>query len=392
MSAAEKLESTELTLPQRAAVALKSSETEKELYKLVQFAMGITAVTNKAGRDECHSALMTLTKARTSIQKIAKAARDDANKFSKAIIAEENRLISTIASEEDRLQALRDKWDADREAERQAALRKEQARIDAIRERIEDMRKQGTVPFGATAADIKFTLDRIKAVDIDESFAEFRDEAMQVKGQVKGELVLAHNSAVTAERQAAEKVEAERIERERFAAEQEKLKAERELLERAQAELRRAEQERILQHNAEVERHQAEMKRQREELEQQRRELEAQRREIEEDAKPEPVDAVAEALESVIDEPVDHADAVIAGWIDEVINGDAPPLADIMPPDIELPVSANELERRELDLIRSWLVSFQAAAPVCKTPIAAQIVNGLLFTVRDEIGAIDLLD
>lgn len=69
---------------------------------------------------ECHSAAMAATKARTAIVQAGKAARDDATRFSKAVIAEEARLIAIIQPEESRLKVLRDEWDA-KEAREKAA-------------------------------------------------------------------------------------------------------------------------------------------------------------------------------------------------------------------------------------------------------------------------------
>ena len=69
---------TELTLPQRAAVALGSSEHEIKLHELVKSSSDIIEVKNVDGRDQAHRVGMNLKNARTAITKTGKAAREDA--------------------------------------------------------------------------------------------------------------------------------------------------------------------------------------------------------------------------------------------------------------------------------------------------------------------------
>ncbi|MFM2253768.1 MAG: hypothetical protein RJB68_2105, partial [Pseudomonadota bacterium] len=134
----ELLDAEPATLPveARAAVALKSSETETQLRELASKNKAIVAIIDKPGREQAHGAAMELKRTRTAIQATGKAARDDATKFSKAVIAEENRLIAIIEPEETRLLALRDGWDTEQariKAEKEAA---ERVRIMDINERI----------------------------------------------------------------------------------------------------------------------------------------------------------------------------------------------------------------------------------------------------------------
>ena len=85
---------TELTVTARAALALSSEQTRKDLKELVAKSANIREVKNAAGRDECHGAAMALVRARTTITKTGKAAREDAAAFQKAVIAEEKSLIA----------------------------------------------------------------------------------------------------------------------------------------------------------------------------------------------------------------------------------------------------------------------------------------------------------
>lgn len=123
--------STELTVIERAAVALKSEDVSKRLSELAAKSSGIVTITNIAGYQECHSSRMVLKNERIAIEKDAKKAREYATQFSKAVIAEENRLIGIVSSEEDRLKKIQDDWDAARLAEKEAKERAERERVEA---------------------------------------------------------------------------------------------------------------------------------------------------------------------------------------------------------------------------------------------------------------------
>jgi hypothetical protein len=67
MNAETKEQQTALTLPERASVALGSPAHEVKLRELVLASAAIMSVTNKAGREECHAAYMTLKNTRVNI-------------------------------------------------------------------------------------------------------------------------------------------------------------------------------------------------------------------------------------------------------------------------------------------------------------------------------------
>lgn len=75
---------TQLTVVERASVALGSSALEIHLNDLVKKHADITAIANKDGREQVHAAAMALRKQRTTIAAAGKGARDDATKFCKA--------------------------------------------------------------------------------------------------------------------------------------------------------------------------------------------------------------------------------------------------------------------------------------------------------------------
>ena len=61
-------EDGKLTVQARAVLALNASKTETHLLELAKKTQSIVAVTNKAGRDECHSAAMVAADARIQIE------------------------------------------------------------------------------------------------------------------------------------------------------------------------------------------------------------------------------------------------------------------------------------------------------------------------------------
>lgn len=218
---------TELSLPERAQVALNSSDTEKRLVELSTEFKSITAITNKDGREECHSALMTLVNARTTVEKTGKAAREDATKFSKAVIAEENRLIAIISDEEGRLAGIRNEWDQKKELERKAAEEAERQRIEAIQNQIRDIK---AIPYQFVSASLEEIQDRIELLEAEVPDPEhFGDLLLDAKIAHKDSLHALRTrytqkqqeieaaAEAEAERQA---LEAQRAEQARIAAEQ----------------------------------------------------------------------------------------------------------------------------------------------------------------------------
>lgn len=204
------MESTALTLPARAAIALKSTAAEAHLRELLAGTVGITSVTNRAGREECHKAAMAITKARTAIVSAAKTAREDATAFSKAVIAEERRLTSIVEAEETRLKSLRDAWDAEQARIREEAEKIEKARIDGILARIQALR-------GYPAAAATYPLERAKelflelqGLEIDSTYGEYKEKALGALQDARAAVASIVDAKVAAEAEAARiKAEAE---------------------------------------------------------------------------------------------------------------------------------------------------------------------------------------
>lgn len=213
---------TELTAQDRAAMALNSSKTEADLLAMAAKNAHIVAVIDRNGREQAHGAAMELKRARTTVAKVSKEAREDATAFQKAVIAEEKRLIAIIEPEETRLTELRDKWDDIQLLLKQEAEAKERARITAIHERIAEIRSFSTLAAQCrTAIRIDDLLVKLQAFDM-EGFEEFNEEAQAV-----------YASAVSGVTFIRDEKQAEEAERARVKAQQE---AEAAALVKAQAE------------------------------------------------------------------------------------------------------------------------------------------------------------
>ena len=175
---------TALTVIERASVALGSSALEIHLTDLVKKHADIVTIANKDGREQVHAAAMVLRKQRTTIAAAGKGARDDAAKFCKAVIDEEKRLIGLIEPEEDRLIKLRDDWDAEREAEKQAAIAKEAMRRKHIEEMIDAIRNTVFVSPRESSASIEAIIAATDALDVSEAtYEEFAPAAARAKAE-----------------------------------------------------------------------------------------------------------------------------------------------------------------------------------------------------------------
>lgn len=211
---------------ERAAIALGSSKTEADLKALAVKHANITKVVDKTGREQAHRAAMEVLTARTTIQKVAKEARDDATKFSKAIIAEEKRLCDIIDAEEERLFKLRDEWDAEQERIKAEKAAAEKLRVERITGDIDAI---GAIPASlanATAAQIKDAGKELYYRELTEAdFQEFLPKAEAQKAAVLEQLADLMAAAEAREAEAA-RIEAQRIENERVAAENARIAAE----------------------------------------------------------------------------------------------------------------------------------------------------------------------
>lgn len=218
----------------RALIILNSTETEKHLRSMVEKSAEITAVLDAAGRELAHRTGMDLKKARTAIEKTGKTARDDATAFCKAVISEEKRLIAITEPEEKRVLALRDAYDAEEEARKEAQRQAEERRVAEIKEKIDGIR---ALPLAlADAKSDEIAAERAALAEFtppEDVFGEFTEECKTALAEAGRALDDLHARVMA--REAAEHLlatERARIEQERAA-----LQAERESMAAMRAEL-----------------------------------------------------------------------------------------------------------------------------------------------------------
>lgn len=249
MNAVTQEQQTALSLPERAAVALGAAEHEIRLRELVKSSADIVAVIDMPGRDQAHRIGMNLKGARVAIEKVGKAAREDATAFSKAVIAEEKRLIGIAAPEEERILGLRDTFDAAEQARKDALIAAERARVEAIQADIERLRAITPRLVGKSADDLAFALKDMQSMKVEESrFFEFTDSAVKVVADVVAAIESMHAAAVEREAAAhaaeqARIAEAARLEAERKELAELRAAAERTANEQAATAKRLADQE-----------------------------------------------------------------------------------------------------------------------------------------------------
>lgn len=237
---------------ERAALALNSTKTERDLMALATKHTGITEIKDKAGREQAHGAAMELMRARTLIEKISKETRDDATKFSKAVIAEENRLVSIISNEEKRLKALRDAWDAEQERIKREAAERERQRIEQHQKKLATIRGYLDTARGARTSQMVMDLiNRLVHIDLSD-MEEFEAEAKQVRMATETAMYAVHDQLKGAENERA-RLAAERAELERQQAEAQRQQQEREAAQRAEAERLAAERAELERMRAEIE-------------------------------------------------------------------------------------------------------------------------------------------
>ncbi|PLY41680.1 hypothetical protein CSZ94_14305 [Janthinobacterium sp. ROICE36] len=212
MNAVTEAESNAIaTLPPaaRAALALSSTKTETALRELIKASASIVTVTNKAGREECHTAYMKLKNSRVAVGHTAADATEDAKKFTAAVKTEAARLVEIISAEETRLQLLRDGFDAIEEKRKADELAAEMDRIAAIASALQGIRERGTDAafIDKTAAATQASIDNLEAMQItDTIYQERLAEAVELKAAT-----LAQMLDILAVRVAAEAAEAQRL-------------------------------------------------------------------------------------------------------------------------------------------------------------------------------------
>lgn len=224
MNAITREESLALSLPERAAVALGAAEHEVKLRELVQQSVAIVAVTNKAGREECHSAYMKLKTTRVNIGHKVNEVTEDAKLFTKAVKTEAERLVGIMVAEEDRLQALRDAWDEAEQARKDALIAAERVRVERIETSIGNIASAPVRYIASDAAKLATAIEFYEIMPIAEpEYAEFMAKAEATRADTLEKLRGMHAKALAAEQAAAEAEAARLAEIQRLADERAEL-------------------------------------------------------------------------------------------------------------------------------------------------------------------------
>lgn len=158
-----------LSAAERAKQVMKVEATRLELTALAGRFTNIKAITNDDGLAEAKAALRVLVSTRTTIEKVGKAARDDANKFGKAVIAEERGLIDLIKPEEDRIGALVTTEESRRAEAERVAREEEQRRAELITQAFARIRSLPSLAVGRDVAGIDQLLAEAQAMLDDHS-------------------------------------------------------------------------------------------------------------------------------------------------------------------------------------------------------------------------------
>lgn len=143
-----------LSVAERAERALVIKQTESELAELTAATADIVEITNADGRDQVHRAQITLRDTRLDIERLGKAAREDANKFLQAVIARQDKLIGIVSPEEERLKSLKVAYDKRIADEKAAIAAAEKQRVDDLLAQIDRIKALPAEYANAGAAKI----------------------------------------------------------------------------------------------------------------------------------------------------------------------------------------------------------------------------------------------
>lgn len=302
----ERIEATETAIVEFDKVAAGIAELEAAHPKDV-----VCDVRTAAGMKQAIAARAAWRGPRIEVEKVRKAAKAPVLALGREIDAYAKGLEARLLDGESHYDRQIKAEEARKEAEREARLEAERQRVAGIRKRIEAMRSAPVRAAGKPLAVVRALGREVFDTAIDDSFAEFAEEAQQVQTEVldtmNSMIEAAEAQAEEAERLAREREELERqrAEQERIRAEQEEAaRREREEADRIAREEREAEAARLAELRAQQEEEmrqlreaeEARLAAEREELARQQAELDRQRQEQEarERAKRE-ADARAEA-------------------------------------------------------------------------------------------------
>lgn len=225
---------TELTIAEKAENALADAETHAQLAALAARSARITAITNPASYQECHSARQSLKSARIEIEKRGKAAREDAVAFQKAVIAKEKELVALIEPEEARLKELQDAEDNRKEREKAAKAAAEAERLARQTAWFDGVKALPLLAMNKTVAEIDALIAQAEAISTDDLAADHVDAGRFTIRTTVMALRAARDARMADDAEQAKRLAEQEAERARIEAERAELAALREQVEAQQ--------------------------------------------------------------------------------------------------------------------------------------------------------------
>lgn len=177
-------------------------------------------VKTTAGMKAACEARLAIRKPRYTIQKMQKDAKTPLNALKKGIDDQVDAVIARIAAIEDPIHEQIANEEQRKEDEKRAREAAEAARIAAIQERIDEIRQRPADAVGQSVAEIELYVQALVALQIDDSFAELKQQAEGAKATslIRLRVTLAKAQALAAEQK---RLEDERAENERIRLENE---------------------------------------------------------------------------------------------------------------------------------------------------------------------------
>lgn len=188
-------------------------------------------------------------KARTGIEKTRKRLKQPALDYGKKVDEIAKEFQAMINKNEDKLQVQRKKVEDNEARKQREAEEKEEARIDAIKTKIHNVKNLPLQHFNSSTDDITKALESLTVIS-EEEYEEFFDEAVQNQNYVISQLQTARDNKILVEN--AEKIQADkdaeskriqdekdeqmRLEREEFEKQQSEFKKQKDDFERQQRE------------------------------------------------------------------------------------------------------------------------------------------------------------
>lgn len=225
------------------------SQTEAALAELrTRFTDVKYDVSTTKGIDEAKKARAEIKKYRVALEDKRKEIKEPALRHCQLIDAEAKRITEELRKLEDPIDKQIKDEEARKEAEKQAKAKAERERVTAIQSRIASFNRYPVDAVAMTSTEIKELVEIVQMIVIDDTFAEFKDQATADKSATIAKLTELANLKEQQEAQA-----------EQIRLQQEELKAQQAIQDQADREAKEAiaaEQNKLAEDRAELERKQ----------------------------------------------------------------------------------------------------------------------------------------